>query len=65
LHPDANDVGTFNGFNGNRKGDKIDYIFTMPGVKVLEAKILYDNIDGRFPSDHYPVWAVCLLKYSD
>jgi len=57
LYPDANDVGTFNGFKGKRKGDKIDYIFTMPGVKVLEAKILYDNVDGRFPSDHFPVWA--------
>lgn len=57
LHPDADDVGTFNGFKGNRKGDKIDYIFTLPAVKVLEAKILYDNVDGRFPSDHFPVWS--------
>ncbi|MHC4126145.1 MAG: endonuclease/exonuclease/phosphatase family protein, partial [Planctomycetota bacterium] len=57
LHPDARDVGTFNGFKGNRKGGKIDYIFTIPGVKVLEAKILYDNAKGKFPSDHFPVWA--------
>jgi endonuclease/exonuclease/phosphatase family metal-dependent hydrolase len=57
LHPDAKDVGTFNGFKGNRNGDKIDYIFTLPDVKVLEAKILYDYVDGRFPSDHFPVWA--------
>lgn len=57
LHPDANEVGTFNGFSGNRKGEKIDYIFTLPDVKVLEAKILYDNVDGKFPSDHFPVWA--------
>jgi endonuclease/exonuclease/phosphatase family metal-dependent hydrolase len=57
LHSDAKDVGTFNGFKGNRKGGKIDYIFTLPGVKVLEASILYDNVDGKFPSDHFPVWA--------
>lgn len=57
LHPDAKDVGTFNGFKGNRKGGKIDYIFTMPGAKVLKANILYDNVKGRYPSDHYPVWA--------
>ena len=57
LHTDANEVGTFNGFKGNRKGDKIDYIFTLPDVKVLDAKILYDNVDGKFPSDHFPVWA--------
>jgi endonuclease/exonuclease/phosphatase family metal-dependent hydrolase len=58
LHQDAKDVGTFNGFKGNRKGDKIDYVLTMPGVKVLEAKILYDNVNGKFPSDHFPVSAV-------
>jgi len=58
LHPDANEVGTFNGFKGNRLGDKIDYIFTLSAVKVLEAKIMYDNVDGKFPSDHFPVWAV-------
>jgi endonuclease/exonuclease/phosphatase family metal-dependent hydrolase len=58
LHPDAGDVGTFNGFKGNRRGEKIDYVLTMPGVKVLEAKILYDNLNGKFPSDHFPVWAV-------
>ena len=65
LHPDAKDVGTFNGFKGNRKGGKIDYIFTLPAVKVLEARILYDNVDGRFPSDHFPVWAICVLKHAD
>lgn len=65
LHPDANDVGTFNSFKGNRKGDKIDYIFTLPGVKVFEARILYDNVEGKFPSDHFPVWAICVLKHAD
>jgi endonuclease/exonuclease/phosphatase family metal-dependent hydrolase len=58
LHPDAKDVGTFNGFNGNRKGDKIDYVFTIPGVKVLQAGILYDNVKGQYPSDHFPVTAI-------
>jgi endonuclease/exonuclease/phosphatase family metal-dependent hydrolase len=58
LHPYAGDVGTFNGFKGNRGGEKIDYVLAMPGVKVLEAKILYDNVNGKFPSDHFPVWAV-------
>jgi endonuclease/exonuclease/phosphatase family metal-dependent hydrolase len=57
LHTDATDVGTFNGFKGNRQGDKIDYVFTLPTVKVLEAQILHDNVDGRYPSDHFPVMA--------
>jgi endonuclease/exonuclease/phosphatase family metal-dependent hydrolase len=57
LHPDAQDVGTFNGFKGNKQGEKIDYVFTLPTVKVLEAQILYDNVDGHYPSDHFPVIA--------
>jgi len=57
MHPDAKDVGTFNEFKGIRSGEKIDYIFTIPDVKILEAAILYDNVEGRFPSDHFPVMA--------
>jgi endonuclease/exonuclease/phosphatase family metal-dependent hydrolase len=61
LHPDAKDVRTAHGFRGTRKGNKIDYIFTPSNVKVLEAQILYDNIDGRYPSDHFPVTATLRL----
>lgn len=57
LHSDAKDVGTFHEFKGICTGDKIDYIFTTPEVKILEAAILYDNIEGRYPSDHFPVTA--------
>lgn len=61
LYPDANEVGTFNAFKGNRKGEKIDYILTLPGVEVLEAKIVYTQHNGRYPSDHFPATArVCL-----
>jgi endonuclease/exonuclease/phosphatase family metal-dependent hydrolase len=55
LHPDAKDVKTAHAFKGTRQGNKIDYVFVPSGAKVLEAQILYDNIDGRYPSDHYPV----------
>ena len=61
LHPDAKDVRTGHSFRGTRKGNKIDYIFTPSSVKVLEAQILYDNIDGRYPSDHFPVTATLHL----
>ncbi len=57
LYPDANEVGTFNQFRGLRSGDKIDYVFTTPEVKVLEAVILRDNVERRYPSDHFPVIA--------
>jgi len=57
LHPYAKEVRTGHGFRGNRQGNKIDYVFAPPDVKVLEAQILYDNVDGRYPSDHFPVTA--------
>ncbi|MHC4430564.1 MAG: endonuclease/exonuclease/phosphatase family protein [Planctomycetota bacterium] len=57
LHPDVKDVRTSHGFRGGRQGNKIDYVLAPPAIQVLEAQILYDNVDGRYPSDHYPVTA--------
>jgi len=63
LHADATDVRTFHAFKGDRSGDKIDYILAQPGTKVLQAEILHDNKDNRYPSDHFPVLAsLCLLN---
>ncbi len=61
LQPDVKDVRTGHAFRGGRQGHKIDYILALPSAKVLEAQILYDNIDGRYPSDHYPVTALLRL----
>jgi endonuclease/exonuclease/phosphatase family metal-dependent hydrolase len=61
LHSDAIEVGTFNGFEGRRAGEKIDYVFAQAGVEVLEARILDDNDNGCYPSDHFPVTACILL----
>lgn len=60
-HPDEKVVGTFGGFRGNREGEKIDYVFALPDVKVLRAEIVYFNREGRYPSDHYPVTAQMVL----
>jgi len=64
LHPDVKDVRTGHGFRGTRQGNKIDYVFVPPATKVVEARILYDNVDGRYPSDHYPVDAKFRLRMS-
>jgi endonuclease/exonuclease/phosphatase family metal-dependent hydrolase len=61
VHPNASLVGTFNGFSGDRSGEKIDYIFALPGIEVKEATIVDENRDGSFPSDHFPVTAVVCL----
>ncbi len=62
LHPDAAPAGTFNGFVGKRDGEKIDYILCSPEWQVVDAAIVDDNQDGRYPSDHFPVTAVVRLR---
>jgi len=57
LHPDARRVGTFNGFEGERDGDKIDAILVSEGWCVVEADIVRIARGGRYPSDHFPVRA--------
>ena len=61
LHPDEEAVGTGGGFEGLRNGPKIDYVFTQPDAEVREAGIIRDNRDGRYPSDHFPVYAEIAL----
>jgi len=56
VNPGATKVGTFTGFKEPSK-EKIDYVFTLPGIKVLKAAIIFDKADGRYPSDHFPVMA--------
>lgn len=56
LHPEETTVGTFNGFKPDAtKGAKIDYLFTTSDLKPLEAEILRDSDQDRYPSDHFPV----------
>lgn len=50
--------GTFNGFTGETGGARIDYIFAQPGVEVYGAYIVRNNLNGRYPSDHFPVMAL-------
>jgi endonuclease/exonuclease/phosphatase family metal-dependent hydrolase len=62
VHPDATDVGTFNGFEGNTDGDKIDAILASSGWAVLAADIIRTRRQGRYPSDHFPVIATLALR---
>jgi endonuclease/exonuclease/phosphatase family metal-dependent hydrolase len=52
---------TLSGFKGNTTGPRIDWIFYRGRLKALEAETVTRNQDGRYPSDHYPVWAVLEL----
>lgn len=58
VHPTARDVGTANQFTAGSAGnEKIDYVFVQPDVEVLNAEIVRTAVDGRYPSDHFPVVA--------
>jgi len=57
LHPDEENVGTFNGFEGVFDGAKIDAILISEGLRVISADIVRTNQAGRYPSDHFPVTA--------
>jgi endonuclease/exonuclease/phosphatase family metal-dependent hydrolase len=57
LYPDEPVAGTFNSFSGYSDGPKIDYIFTTPDTRVLDAAIIRTRRNGHCPSDHDPVTA--------
>jgi len=48
-------------------GTKIDFVFTPRDAALggpatmLDARIIHDNENGRYPSDHFPVYALFLL----
>lgn len=53
--------GTYHGFRGYFDGPRIDYIFVSDGITVLDAATIFDGTNGRFPSDHFPVFAEIAL----
>jgi endonuclease/exonuclease/phosphatase family metal-dependent hydrolase len=57
LHPETDEAGTYHGFAGGTAGARVDYVFAPPEAEVLEAAILRDGRDRRYPSDHFPVMA--------
>ncbi|MGG7058496.1 endonuclease/exonuclease/phosphatase family protein [Clostridium nigeriense] len=55
-------LSTLSKFKGSRKGLHIDYIFVTEEFDVKNSEIIYYNIDGRYPSDHYPISAELKIK---
>jgi endonuclease/exonuclease/phosphatase family metal-dependent hydrolase len=59
-HPDAQQVGTFTGFNDavNLASGVIDHILLGRGWRVLDAGLDRRRYGALWPSDHLPVWAI-------
>lgn len=54
LEP-ADDRRTFHEYKGGNQGEPIDYIFHSAQLHPVSIWIDRDQVDGRYPSDHYPV----------
>ena len=54
--------GTFHGFTGQATRGRIDWILASKDFPVLAAGISRHQKNGRYPSDHFPVWATFLLE---
>lgn len=61
LYPTATQVGTYHAFTGRTEGPKIDHILVSGDWRWESAGIDRRNDAGRYPSDHYPVYAVVRL----
>jgi endonuclease/exonuclease/phosphatase family metal-dependent hydrolase len=59
--PHYGPAGTFNGFKEKETGAAIDFIFTKNGVTVERHAVLSQTWEGRFASDHHPVYAEVTL----
>jgi len=62
LHPDATDVGTYSGFADDYEPDKIDYILVDADFETIDAAIVKERVDGRWPSDHAAVTATVSFR---
>ncbi len=58
LHVKSGNEGTFNDFKGIDTNDKIDYIFISRDFRSKESEIIKTNVNGKYPSDHFPVTAI-------
>lgn len=51
------DTATYHAFTGKDVKGRIDWILITPGIEVKEIEIIKDTFNGRYPSDHFPVFA--------
>jgi endonuclease/exonuclease/phosphatase family metal-dependent hydrolase len=56
IHPNKN-IGTRHGFHGSTSGPQIDHILICDSIQALDARIDNRQVNGRYPSDHFPVIA--------
>ena len=53
-HPEGEESFTHHAFTGTPRKSRIDWILTTVPPYVLDARIIHDQFDGRYASDHFP-----------
>ncbi len=53
----ADKDGTFHGWKADAPVRRIDYVFNSKDLSVRFAEVVDYNVNGRYPSDHKPVYA--------
>jgi endonuclease/exonuclease/phosphatase family metal-dependent hydrolase len=63
LAPDTMKNATFHHFKlPTNETDIIDYVLVNDKVKPLVYRVITEGIDGKFVSDHYPVYADVVMN---
>lgn len=53
---EVEDVGrSYHGFKGKIDGTPIDFIFVSHDVLIKKVELCRDNVNKKYPSDHYPI----------
>lgn len=59
------EIGTFHGFEGVEAaegGARIDWILTRGAIETVDSDIITTELEGQYPSDHFPVTATLRLR---
>ncbi len=56
--------GTYHGFSGKPDGGYIDWMLFRGSIEPLESRVVRNEIDGLYPSDHFPLHAVFFIPGS-
>ena len=62
LNPDTPEIGSHHGFSDPKPGHVIDHILVEPDTIILNSIIDTSKINGRYPSDHFPLISEIILK---
>jgi len=65
MAPIPDGQGTYHAFTGRAEPFRIDYILATQEFAPVAFGWDDWNIDGRFPSDHFPVWSQLKLRRED